>query len=397
MALDPTSQTEEIQELIQRARALRQKFRMSAALVDMQGGYPYENFQQIWQAGLYQLNIPQTYGGLNNEKVNANIESTMEVITHLSAGESSTGMIFMIYVSTLRRFLDEHNGLSEATRQQVAREVLEENARIIAPHSDTGTGGVTSRKVDGGIVITGVKPFNSGSDGARYAGVLHTLEGTPGMHFGLARLDDPGVRLHLDWDNMGMRATASQTITYQDVFIPDGWHYHLSQLPPLFFPFIFLAHAAVMLGIGQGGFDAMLEYLHRVNRSITPGWNNGTTDPLVRLRVGDLSTRLAAAHALLCQVSRRVEQMDKEPDPQSLLVDVLRAKAACVDAALKTTGEMFELTGTRSTANTYRLDRFWRDARTFSLHDSTDAKLVMIGGYELTGEFQMFGPPQIKV
>lgn len=245
-------------------------------------------------------------------------------------------------------------------------------------------------------MITGTKPFNSGSDGARYAGVLHALEDTPGMHFGLVRLDDPGVKLHHDWDNMGMRATASQTITYQDIFVPDGWHYHLSQFPPSFFPFIFLAHAAVMLGIGQGSFDALREYLHDVNRSITPGWQTGATDPLVRLRVGDFSTHLAAAQALLRQTSQRVEQMDEDPDPQSLLADVLRTKAACVDAALKTTSELFELTGTRSTANRYRLDRFWRDARTFSLHDSTDAKRIMIGSYEITDELQMFGVPQIK-
>ena len=193
-----------------------------------------------------------------------------------------------------------------------------------------------------------------------------------------------------------MRSTASQSITYQDVFVPDGWHYHAGQFPPLFLPFIFLANAAVMLGIGLGSFDAMREYLQRINRSITPGWTDGATDPLVRLRVGDLSTRLAAAQALLRQVSRRVEHIDEDADPQSLLIDVLRARMACTDAALKTTSEVFELMGTRSTANTSRLDRFWRDARTFSLHDPTDTKLVMIGGYELTGELQMPGGPQSK-
>jgi hypothetical protein len=57
---------------------------------------------------------------------------------------------------------------------------------------------------------------------------------------------------------------------------------------------------------------------------------------------------------------------------------------------------MFELTGARSTSNTYRLDRFWRNARTFSLHDPIMAKLAIIGGYDLTGEFTMPTPPQSK-
>ena len=172
--------------MIQRAKALREKFRTSAAQIDLKGEYPHENFQHIWEAELYRLMVPQAYGGLNNAKVNAHIEAMMEVITHLAAGESSTGMVFTIYASTLRRFVDEENGLRETTRQQLAREALQENARIIASHSSSPmTGDVSARKVEGGIIITGTKPFNSGSEGARYAGVLHTLEDTPGMHFAL--------------------------------------------------------------------------------------------------------------------------------------------------------------------------------------------------------------------
>ena len=34
------------------------------------------------------------------------------------------------------------------------------------------------------------------------------------------RLDDPGVRKHGDWDNMGQRGTCSQTITYDNIFVP---------------------------------------------------------------------------------------------------------------------------------------------------------------------------------
>jgi alkylation response protein AidB-like acyl-CoA dehydrogenase len=158
---------------------------------------------------------------------------------------------------------------------------------------------------------------------------------------------------------------------------------------PLFPALNFIANACITLGIGEGGYDALLDYVRTIKRTITPGWENGMTDPLVLKRIGEFSTRLAAAHALLSEVSRQIEQREEGTDLRLLITRAMRVQAACIDAAVKTTSEMFELTGARSTSNRYRLDRFWRNARTFSLHDPIEAKLTMIGGYELTGELPM--------
>ncbi|WP_405565423.1 hypothetical protein [Streptomyces sp. NBC_01180] len=47
---------------------------------------------------------------------------------------------------------------------------------------------------------------------------------------------------------------------------------------------------------------------------------------------------------------------------------------------------MHEVTGARSTSNTYRLDRYWRNARTFVSHDPIVAKNVYVGVFEVPGE-----------
>jgi alkylation response protein AidB-like acyl-CoA dehydrogenase len=393
MTLDRSKQDTEIQELIQRAKALRQTFARTSAQVDASGEVPEEHFRQIGDAGLYRLSIPQAYGGLWDGNTTSLSEASMEVICQLCAGEGSTGMIFAMSSGMLRLCLGNHSGLPETIQQQVAREVLNEHVRLIASGAETGTGGhVTAHKVDGGMMINGTKSFNTGSQGARYACVTYTLEGEQGTYIGLVRLDDPGVTYHHDWDNMGQRATMSQTITYQNVFIPDNWYYNLTARFPLLQPILgFLGYASITLGIGEGGYDALLEYLQNAKRTITPGWTNGMTDPLVRKRIGEFSTRLAAAHALLREVSRQMEQSEKESDLRPLIAGAMRVHAVCIDAAVSTTSELFELTGARSTSNRYRLDRFWRNARTFSLHDPIEAKLTMIGGYELTGELPVPG------
>jgi len=389
MTLYRTEQPTEVLELIQRSKALRKAFATAGSQIDASGEIPEEYLQQIGEAGLYRLSIPKAYGGLWDGKTNSLIEPIMEVCIQLCAGEGSIGMIFITGLGMLRVFLDEDSGLPETTKQQIAREVLDEHARLVASHAETGTGGhVTACKVDGGIIINGTKSFNTGSRGARFASVMYTLEGKEGRHLGLVRLDDPGVKYHHDWDNMGQRATMSQTITYKDVFVPDNWYMSL-EFPPLLLALNFIANASITLGIGEGGHDALLDYVRTMKRTITPGWENGMTDPLVLKRIGEFSTRLAAAHALLSEVSRQIEQREEGTDLRLLTTRAMRVQAACIDAAVKTTSEMFELTGARSTSNRYRLDRFWRNARTFSLHDPIEAKLTMIGGYELTGELPM--------
>lgn len=217
------------------------------------------------------------------------------------------------------------------------------------------------------------------------------------MHHARVPLNSAGVTQFHDWDNMGQRATVSQTISYEDVFVPDGWHYHAAALNPLLIPAVFLLHGALELGIGLGGFDAMLDYVRTVNRAILPGAKGPADDPLVQLHVGDYSTKLAAALALQREVAREVESAEADQEAGALTVQAMRSKAASVEAALTTTAGMHDLTGERSTANSYRLDRFWRNARTFSVHDATDLKLLIVGSYELTGKAPQLILAQVRI
>ena len=54
-------------------------------------------------------------------------------------------------------------------------------------------------------------------------------------------------------------------------------------------------------------------------------------------------------------------------------------------AALKVTGEINGLMGTRSVDLRHGFDRWWRNARTLALHDPVDWKHVEIGRHLFTG------------
>lgn len=384
----------EVRSLVAAARGLRQELARTSAEVDASGEDPAENMRRIWESGLNRINVPRAYGGLATGEMTWGFAALVEILTELCAGESSTGMCWGVQSLVTREVFAPDADLPESTRRQLARELLEEGVRFVASNAEAGGRGeynvkTAGRRVPGGIRVSGTKLFNTDSGGARYANVGISLDGA--RHHALVPLDAPGVRQHRDWDNMGQRATISQAITYEDVFVPDGWHF--GARPPLAMGAgIYLLHSTILLGIGLGAFDAMLDHVRTLNKGITPGVPDALHDPMVRWHVGGYSAKLAAARALQRDAARMVEEFDG-PDEATppILVHGVRAKVACVDAALTVTGELHALTGARSTANAYRLDRFWRNARTFSVHDATDVKRMWIGGWDLAGE----APPNV--
>lgn len=68
-------------------------------------------------------------------------------------------------------------------------------------------------------------------------------------------------------------------------------------------------------------------------------------------------------------------------------VELSAAKVVTTRTALDTASTVFELTGARATATGTGLDRFWRDARTLTLHDPVGYKAVEVGDHLLTGAY----------
>jgi alkylation response protein AidB-like acyl-CoA dehydrogenase len=64
-------------------------------------------------------------------------------------------------------------------------------------------------------------------------------------------------------------------------------------------------------------------------------------------------------------------------------IQVFATKAVATKVGIEVTNRIFELTGSRSTASHYGFDRYWRDLRTFTLHDPVDYKYRDIGNWTL--------------
>ena len=76
-----------------------------------------------------------------------------------------------------------------------------------------------------------------------------------------------------------------------------------------------------------------------------------------------------------------------EAERGGVAIAVVEAKVCAHDIALQASSELFELGGTAAVAKHRNLDRFWRNARTHTLHDPIDYKLRDLGRWALLGQY----------
>ncbi|WP_216892929.1 acyl-CoA dehydrogenase family protein [Nocardia alni] len=382
-----SSVTQRIAQLAGAAAALRRELPHSAAEVDSENTDTEFGMRRIWEEGLFAFNLPHRFGGISDARATQHTEEFFKILMDIASGDSAAGMNYGVQTLVTLEIFAEDNGLPESTKAELARLIRDEGVRLCASNAETGAGGpVTGRLVDGGLVVTGTKTFNTNSGSGGWANVGLAVEGAEGRYHALVPLDQPSVTMKHDWDVMGQRGTHSQSIVYDDVFVPDGYFYRGAGPEGALLPYVFLLHAIILLGPGLGAFDASLDYVRKLDRASLPEFASAGEDPLIRRRIGEFAVDLDCARAFLLRSAGNLEGLRPGESATELFTQAIAVKVACVRAALNVTQGIFDLTGARSTSNKYRFDRFWRNARTFATHDSTDAKEVWLGDWYLSGK-----------
>ena len=209
-----------------------------------------------------------------------------------------------------------------------------------------------------------------------------------------------GVTHHDDWDNLGQRLSASGSVSFESVRVPDAQVLGSSgqageqfrPYPSLSILFFQLVLAHLHVGIAEGALAAASEYVRtKVRPWATSGVELAVEDPYLLEITGELVAQTAAADALTWRVTRQAEDAVArgweltEAERGELAVDIATAKVASSRAVVEVTSKVFELTGARATTRATGFDRFWRNARTITLHDPVVYKAREIGEFTLAG------------
>ena len=379
-------------ELMAIARRLgSEKFVPRAAELDREAKFPFANYADLRDANLLGLCVPESHGGRG-----ADYATYAMVSAEIGRYCGATALTFNMHVCTTlwSGLLSEDLEMSAEQRAEHRLRqaihfdrVVKDGAIYAQPFSEGGAAaagaapfGTTAVKVDGGWQVSGKKIFASLSDAADYFGVLCTEKKTDAQ---LSRRDTlylavprnaKGVRVEGPWDPLGMRATVSRTLIFEDVFVPDD-----AALMPqgLYFqaasrwPHMFMTLAPTYMGIAQAAYDFTVAYL----RGEIPG-----TGPVKRRQFATKQIAVAEMFVKLEQTRNMFLRAisDAKVDPsKSTRLRAYATQYTIMENAQDIARLAIRTCGGQSMLKSLPLERLYRDARCGSLMLPWTAELCM--------------------
>jgi len=353
---------------------------------DKLGGTAYNERNIIRQSGLLSLIVPKNLGGIGEDWT-----SVMQIVRLFASVDSSMAHLFGFQHLILASI--ELYG-SEDQRDYYFAKTASENifwGNALNP-LDKGTQ-VTLENDD--YIFNGSKGFCSGatdSDMLLVSGFLNNK-----LVIGVTPSNSKGIQINQDWNNFGQRQTDSGSVKFDALRIPSenmllvpGPMGDVRSTLRSSIAQLILTH--IYLGLAEGAFNEAKKYTSAQTRAWhNSGVSSASEDPFILKRYGEMflslqsSIKLSEMAINSLQQSWDLGQKLTEKQRGRTAIDIALAKVQSSETGLKICSEMFDVTGSRATNGFARLDRFWRNIRTHSLHDPSDYKLKELGDFALNG------------
>jgi acyl-CoA dehydrogenase len=234
--------------------------------------------------------------------------------------------------------------------------------------SDPSALRTTATKVDGGWVISGNKHLISGAYGAAFAIAMaasaDSADSAGGATMLLVDADNPGFKITGHAHTIDGAALGGHCqVTFEDAFVPDdallgepgqGFRYAQVRLAPAR-----LTHCMRWLGAARRAHEIALT--RSVSRSVfgAPLADHGMAQQMI----ADNEIELAAARALLWQVSWQIAQGERSTEASS------RAKVFISEVVSRVVDRSVQLCGGLGTSAELVVGRIYTDVRAFRIYD----------------------------
>ena len=208
---------------IERALILAPRFAARAALHDREASFPFENFKELSEAGLLALTVPAALGGGG-----AGARDAARTLGIFAKADPSTALVLsMHYIQHLVMARSQRWPVRLA--RKLAKETVEGVALINAlrVEPDLGSparGGLPAtiaRRTETGWRLTGRKIYSTGAPILKWYAVWAKTD-EPEIRVGLFLVPAglPGMRIEETWDHLGLRASGSHDVIFEDVAFP---------------------------------------------------------------------------------------------------------------------------------------------------------------------------------
>lgn len=364
---------------------LTARFATTAEHYDRSAEFPRENFDILHRAGLLGLTVAREFGGRG-----AGLSEALRVLGAVAKGEPSTALILFMtysYHSAPTRASSWPRHVYEKLAREAASSVSLIGGLRVEPDLGTpvrgGTPKTCATRGEQGWSLSGSKIYSTGSTGLRWFAVwAKTDEPEPRVGTFLVRSDSPGIRIEPAWDHLGMRATVSHEVFFDntpvpldhavDVRAPAEWAPKAGgdAAPSLWNA---LAISTIYDGVAQAARDWLRPYL----RSRVPG-NLGAslaTLPRFQEKFGELEALLYTNRVLIENAARRADQGESVSATEANAI-----KYVATGNAIRAVEIGLELTGNPGLSRKNPLERHYRDVLCSRIHSPQNDTILVASG-----------------
>jgi len=364
------------------AKLLASEFAARAAQHDREASFPFENFKELSEAGLLALTVPTALGGAG-----AGARDAARIIGIFGKADPSTALVLSMHYI-------QHLVMARSTRwpgrlsRKLARDAVEGVALINAlrVEPDLGSparGGLPAtiaRKTETGWRLSGRKIYSTGAPILKwYAVWAKTDEPETRVGLFLVPAGLSGTRIVETWDHLGLRASGSHDVVFEDVVFPLDHEIDVRKPQEWRVPdftqstvhAIFVA--AIYDGIARAARDWLIDFL----KSRTPS-NLGAslaTLPRVQEVVGGIEARLAVNARLIDSFAGDFDDGLLLSASESNIV-----KLTVTNNAVAVIEDALSLTSNHGLTRANPLERHYRDVLCGRVHTPQDDATRTIAG-----------------
>ena len=353
-----------------------------AADIDAEHRFPEETVEKMAQYGLLGVPFPTEYGGAGGDHISYAI-----TVEELSKKCASTGVICSAHTSLCCWPI--FNWGTEEQKRKYLPDLLSGKKLgafgLTEPNAGTDASGQQTRAVDGGDcwILDGAKVFITNGG---YADVFVVMamtdksKGNHGISSFIVEKGDPGFSIGKTEDKMGICASSTTELIFQDCRIPkdrllaevgEGFKVAMSTLDGGR-----IGIASQALGIAQGALDVTVEYM-KARKQFGKSLSKFQALQFV---VADLETQIQAARLL---VYRAADMKDKHLPygPAAAM-----AKLFAAETAMHVTTKCVQLHGGYGYTKDYPVERMMRDAKITEIYEGTSEVQRMVIAASVLGK-----------
>ncbi len=361
--LDPKQQ-----ELVNLAKEIAQKEIAPRALdIDKSGVMDPELLKILKQAGMTQLAVPKEFGGAGLDLL-----TVAMICEELAKG--CAGVATVCAANSLATFPILFGGTDEQKKEYF--DCL--NAGGIScfaltepgAGSDAGAVSCKAKKVEGGYVLNGTKCFITNAPIADKITLFANTRETGGIRgltvFSVDR-NTPGVSMGKEEDKMGIRASATSEIIFDDCFVPasarigrEGMGFRIAmQTLETSRPVV----GAISVGIAQAALENAIHYAHQRKQF---GQKIASFE-MVQEMIADMVMKTEAARALVYKAC----WMQMQGDKQAAMFSAM-SKCFASDVAMEVTTTAVQVMGGNGYSRENPNEKYMRDAKIMQIYEGTN-------------------------